>query len=119
MEQDAKERADEEYLMDKEQIIKKIKKINKWGLITFYILLSIFIVSSFAIKNILPMKVSLFIIFILGLIDMFLFSIFIGYVEGFIKERYKDLYQKKSLKDKILKIIQLLPYLLYFLILCC
>jgi len=103
--------------MDKEQIKKEIKKrIDKWGLITFYILLFILIVSFFAISDILPINVSLLIILILGLISMISFIVFSGYVYDFIEERYDDFikreeYWKKPLKDTILDILTIIWFI--------
>jgi hypothetical protein len=101
--------------MDKKQIKKKIeKKIDKWGCITFFTLFLLPIIVPFILNGAIPTIIGLYIILILGLIDLIAFIAFSTYVYDFVEERYDDFiereeyWQNTTLKEKILDILTII-----------
>jgi hypothetical protein len=100
--------------MDEKQIKKEIeKKIDKWGCITFWILFLLLIIIPFILNGIIPTTIGLYLIFLLGLMDLITFIVFSTYVYDFVEERYDDFikreeyWQNLTLKEKILDILTL------------
>jgi hypothetical protein len=101
--------------MDKEQIKKEIeKKIDKWSSITFFTLFLLVIIVPFILNGAIPTTIGLYIIFILGLINLIVFITFSTYVYDLTEERYDDFiereeyWQKQTLKEKILHILTII-----------